>query len=283
MKIRIACIGTLLAAGLSIAAMAQEPDPAAPDSMMEENPFIDIAFGDVVTGHLTPEDDTLSDGSHYKMYLLSGSAGDSITISLASLDFNSHLFLADSTDEILDTDDDTGGSCNSHINYVLPDSGRYIVYATSTYPRSVGEYRLSITKGMSPPGSTRRCAGFFETKGTLSAGDSVEGTLGPPDDSKLGSSYYQVWGLSVPAGDTVTVDLISDDFDARLRLYRGFATAVAGDDDCGGKCNARLVVGSVGHPYRLIMDTGKADETGKYVLKVTSGALPVTQQSECGG
>jgi hypothetical protein len=280
-KIRHAYIVALLAASVGVATVAQEPEVPVQDSAAVENPFIDIAFGDVVTGRLEAEDDTLADGSHYKMYLLSGGAGDSITVSLASLDFNAHLWFADSTDEVLDTDDDSGGSCNSHLNYVLPDSGRYIIYATSTYPGNVGEYQLSVRRGMQPPASPRRCAGFFETKGTVSVGDSVEATLGPPDDSKLGESYYQVWGLSVPDSQTVTVDVISDDFDARLRIYRGFATAVGADDDGGGKCNARIVLESKGYPYKLVISTGKADETGKFLLKVTEGALPVTKQSEC--
>jgi len=278
-KIRDAYIVALFAASVGVATAAQEP--TVQDSAAAENSFIDIAFGDVVTGRLEAEDDTLADGSHYKMYLLSGGAGDSITISLVSLDFNAHLWFADSTDEVLDTDDDSGGSCNSHLNYVLPDSGSYIIYATSRYPGNVGEYQLSVSRGMQPPASPRRCGGFFEVKGNVSVGDSVESTLGPPGDSKLGKSYYQVWGLSVPDGQTATVDLISDDFDARLRVYRGFATAVGADDDGGGKCNSRIVLESKGHPYKLVISTGKEDETGKFQLKVTEGALPVTKQSEC--
>ncbi len=281
MKIPITSMVALLVAGVAVTMTAQEPETPPQDSTVVENPFIDVAYGDVVTGQLTVEGDTLADGSFFNMYLMVGAAGDTVTISLASLDFNSHVLFADSTDEILENDDDSGGSCNSHLTYVLPGSGRYIIYTTSTYSHRVGEYQLSVSKGAKPPASPRRCAGFFETKGTVSVGDSVAGTLGPPDDSKLGSTYFQVWGLSVPAGDTVTVDLISDDFDARLRLFRGFATALAGDDDGGAKCNARLVLTSEGHTYRLVMDTGKADETGKYMLRVTEGALPVTQQSEC--
>jgi len=280
-NIRMACTVTLLEAAIGGATVAQVPEVAVQDSAAVENAFIDVAVGDVLIGHLTAEDDTLSDGSHFKSYLLTGVAGDSITISLVSLDFNAQLLLADTTDKLLDYDDDAGGSCNSQLNFVLPGSGSYIIYATSTYSQRVGEYQLSVTKGMQPPTSTRRCGGFFETKGAVSVGDSVGGTLGPPDDSKLGQSYYQVWDLSVPVGITVTVDLISDDFDARLRLYRGFAAPLAGDDDGGGKCNARIVLTSEGHPYKLVMETGQGDETGKYVLKVTEGALPITQRSEC--
>ena len=112
-------------------------------------------------------------------------------------------------------------------------------------------------------------------------GDSIDGSLGPPDDAKLGQSYYQVWALAVLLGQTVTVDLISDDFDARLRLYRGFATAVDANDDGAGKCNARLVFTGSEHPHRIVMTTRKPDETGSYVLRMMDGALSVVEQSEC--
>ena len=108
------------------------------------------------------------------------------------------------------------------------------------------------------------------------------GTLGPPDP-KLGPSYYQVWGIDVPEGQTVTIDLQSIIFDARLTLLRGFATAVDANDDGAGACNARLVLTGDGHPYSVLMQSGKQDETGPFILRVQEGALPIVQESQCEG
>jgi len=232
------------------------------------------------SGEISPE--TLQDGSLFKAFLFDGAMGDTVTVSLTSQDFNAYVLFADPRDSILGFDDNGNGSCDARINYVLPETGQYAVYATSTTPGEYGEFQIALTRGNRTPAANDPCAGFLEWKGDLSVGDSIMGTLGPPD-GKVGPSYYQVWRLRVPVGDTVTVDLVSDDFDARLTLYQGYATAVAADDDGGGKCNARVVLTGSAHSYRIVMTTGKEEETGSYVLRMVPGALPVTTESACQG
>jgi formyltetrahydrofolate-dependent phosphoribosylglycinamide formyltransferase len=234
---------TLLAVAAANTAVAQEE---------QDNPFIDISVGETYTGQLMAGGDSLVDGSWFEMFLFAGTEGDTVTISITSIDFNAHLFLADSLDTILETDDDSGGECNPHLTYVIPASGRYIVYATSTYRDRVGHYELSVLPGTVPPASSKRCGGFFDANGTIGLGETVEGTLGPPDP-KLGGSHYQIWELDVPMGDTVTVDFKSGDFDAFLVLYRGFATAIATNDDGGGACHARLVIAGSGFPLKAML------------------------------
>ena len=273
MRFRALTTTMALAAMLIAGAAAQEPEAVA-------NPFLPINIGETVVGFLTPSDDSLQDGSLYKMFLFSGEAGQSVTFSLNSGDFNAHLLLADSVDTILADDADGGGRCNARVTFALPTAGRYIVYATSFTPGEVGEFQLSAQSGTVEPASNRPCSGFFGGNGPLAPGDSVEGTLGPPD-SKLGPSYFQVWRLAIPEGLTVTIDLVSGEFDSRLTLYQGYATPVARDDDGGGACNARLVHTGSGHPERMVIMTGKADETGDFLLRVQEGALPVVAESQC--
>ena len=273
---------TIAAAAAAVVLMTSTADAQEGVPQEAPNPFQPISYGETLSAFLTAADDSLADGSHYKMFLFSGDLGDSITISVSSLDFNAHLLFADSVDKILGDDGDGGGSCNAYMTYVLPTSGRYIAYATSFRPHEVGEFQISLNKGTTAPSSTEVCGGFFDTKGTLAAGDSAMGTLGPPD-SKLGPSYFQVWDIDVPEGLTVTIDLQSIIFDARLTLYRGFATPVDANDDGAGACNARLVLTGDGHPHIVVLTTGKEDETGPYVLRVTEGALPIVQESQCEG
>lgn len=246
--------------------------------------FEQINYGETLVAYLTTSDDALPDGSYYRAFAFRGQADDTLTIALASIDFDAVLLLADSSGELLSEDgidDNGGGNCNAHLNYVVPVDGHYLVLATSSYPGEVGEFQVSVSRGARPPASTNECRGFFVTTGTLQRGDSVVGHLGPPEDSKFGQSYYQVWGLDVPQGQTVTVDLASDEFDARLTLYRGFRTPVEGNDDGGGQCNARLVITGGSHPYRVLLHTGKPDETGAFTLTMVDGALPVVTESQC--
>ncbi len=246
--------------------------------------FERVNYGETLVAYLTTSDDALPDGSYYRAFAFRGQADDTLTITLASIDFDAVLLLADSSGELLSEggiDDNSGGNCNAHLNYVVPVDGDYLVLATSNYPGEVGEFQVSLARGVRPPASSNACRGFFVTKGTVQLGDSVAGHLGPPEDSKLGASFYQVWDLAVPQGQTVTVDLASDEFDARLTLYRGFRTPVEGNDDGGGRCNARLVVTGGSHPYRILLHTGKPDETGSFTLKMVDGALPVVTESQC--
>lgn len=241
-----------------------------------------ISYGDTLTGYLTEAGQSLSDGAYYKAFRFAGRAGDTVTIASSSVDFNSFLLLVDSLEDVLSSDDDTGGMCNSHLTHVLPETGPYSIYATSFEPDQKGEFQVSLRQGTIVPKADRPCAGFFDEHGTIGLGDSVVGTLGPPD-AKLGPSYYEVWGIEVPEGRTVTIDFRSSAFDARLTLYRGFATAIDANDDGGGDCNARLVLTGDRHPHRVVMTSGDEDETGPYVLSVTGGAKPLMQESQCEG
>ncbi|UCG88798.1 MAG: PPC domain-containing protein [Gemmatimonadota bacterium] len=265
-----ATAAVLLVAACATTAAAQDEGPR----------FAEISYGDVVASQLEIEDDSLVDGSLYKMYVLSGVAGDSVTISLSSRDFNTHLMLTDSVDTVLEADDDSGGECNSHLTAVLPTDGYYIVYATSTFRARVGEFELSVQKGLHSPGSTAVCGGFFETKGAVAIGDSIRGNLGPPDQILQGS-YYQVWDVSIPVGETATIDLKSGEFDAVLVLYRGFASPLTMDDDGGGACHARLVIEGPSYPIKVMIRSGKEEETGEFQLRVVPGALPVVAESQC--
>jgi serine protease Do len=245
--------------------------------------FEHMNSGETLVAYITTSDEALPDGSYYRAFSFTGQTDDTLTISLASIDFDAVLLLADSSGELLNDgiDNNSGGNCNAHLNYVVPVDGDYLILATSNYPTEIGEFQVSLSRGVRPPASGEPCRGFFATKGTLHVGDSVTGQLGPPEDSKLGPSYYQVWDLAVPQGQTVTVDLASDEFDARLTLYRGFRTPLDANDDGGGKCNARLVLTGGPHPHRILLTTGKEDETGAFQLTMVDTALPVVAESEC--
>ena len=249
-----------------------------------QKPFQQITPGEEVVAFLTSSDDSLPDGSFYKGFVFTAERGEWVTVSLRSLDFDAALLFTDSAGEISQvgwSDDDSGGECNAHLTTRIPVSGNYKILATSKYPGEVGEFRLSLARGEREPASTARCAGYFDLQGTLYPGDSVAGELELPPDEEIGSRPFHVWALAVPPDHTVTVDLISDDFDARVTLYQGFRTVVDADDDGAGKCNARLVVTGGDHPQRIVITAGDDAGHGKYLLRMLNGALPVVERSEC--
>lgn len=102
-------------------------------------------------GVLEAADSTLSDGSYFDSYEIAGSAGQRVTISLDSSDFDTFLGLMDSEGNLIASNDDASDSNpNSFTSAVLPSDGMYTVVATSYQPSARGGYRLAM-RNFSPP------------------------------------------------------------------------------------------------------------------------------------
>jgi tetratricopeptide (TPR) repeat protein/CHAT domain-containing protein len=82
-------------------------------------------------------------------------------------------------------------------------------------------------------------------------------------------TYYETHTFSGTAGETLTFDLVSDEFDAYLILVSPAGEWVAQDDDGGEGTNARIVLTlpSTG-TYTLVVNTYGPGETGAYQLQV---------------
>jgi hypothetical protein len=111
----------------------------------------------------------------------------------------------------------------------------------------------------------------------IAIGRSAVGTLGKGDALSVDSTYVQSWTLHGDAGQTITIDLLSAEFDAYVMLrgpgIRG--TRDYWDDDSGGACNARLTVTfpQTGD-YEIIVNTAGKLETGAFTLTVGAGSKP---------
>lgn len=112
-----------------------------------------------------------------------------------------------------------------------------------------------------------------EHNGALSASD----FFGPSD------VYIDVWELHGQAGESLTIDLRSDDFDAILfAVGPGLAETMA-DDDSGGRCNSRLVIRFLETgTYRVAATTTAARTTGIYTLIASTSPEPASAIA-CGG
>ncbi len=83
-------VALLLATGVTVAAA-------------QEQRWQPIAYGETLAGFLTVGDDSLQDGSLFKLFLFEGQEGDSITIQINSEDFNAHVLFANEQDDVLAT------------------------------------------------------------------------------------------------------------------------------------------------------------------------------------
>jgi serine protease Do len=253
-------------------------------------------MGESVNGTLSRSDSLYPDDTYFKFYRFTTTAGRPITIDLASDDFNPVLIVRGSDLDESIINDNGGPACSARIAQAFPGSGPYTVLVnTSASPaRQTGRFTLSIADGSKllqtrddgpcrtstaaaaapsggdgpPSGATRKISVGQTQQGSLTRGD----VLLTSD-----SSYAQAWAIQAQAGQTVTIDLESDEFDAYLFL-RG--PGISGgrdyqDDDSGGNCNARLTATfPQSGEYEVVVNTAGKYATGQFSLSITTGSKP---------
>ncbi len=116
--------------------------------------------------------------------------------------------------------------------------------------------------------------------GHLSVGSETPGYLSS-DLLWTDGSYIQAWGLELAAGQSVTVDLLSDEFDAYLMVTGPGLDEILSDDDGAGACDARITLEAPESAlYRVVVNTLSSEETGQFRIRVTDEPGPVTA-GEC--
>src|SRR5262245_48164025 len=85
-------------------------------------------------------------------------------------------------------------------------------------------------------------------------------------------------------GDTVAVDLSSDDFDANLLVADASGNTLTRNDDSGEKCNARLtfVPPATGN-FRIYANSSAQAELGEYRITVARGRARAAADTVCRG
>ena len=98
---------------------------------------------------LVEGDPTTLDGRHFQAYRFSATQGEQITVTLRSIAFDTYLRLYSADDihgEQLAFDDDGAGDGDSRITFTIPQSGDYVILATSYDSAGRGAFTLDFTK-----------------------------------------------------------------------------------------------------------------------------------------
>ncbi len=136
-------LGLLTTLGLGLprvsTALAEEPQRVVQSSVNRDFDPIDIR------GRLDEASDVTDGGSYFNVYLFEGIEGQPLVIDLISDDFDAHLLLVMSDDEVeVITEDSYGGeNGNAQIVVVLPRTEVYEITATSAQGEEIGDYRLT--------------------------------------------------------------------------------------------------------------------------------------------
>jgi hypothetical protein len=115
---------------------------------------------------------------------------------------------------------------------------------------------------------------------TIRIGQSLEGELTAREREARRDWVVDYFDIRGTRGETVTISLISQDFDPYLDLDKG-EQHVAEDDDGGDILDARLVYRFTDNDtYRISVTSAERTETGRYTLRVDRGSLAETTEEE---
>lgn len=243
-----------------------------------------LEAGGTVRGALVSSDPTFTDQTHFQLVRYRGRAGERVTATLSSTDFDAYLMLglgggAYATLDILAQDDDgVAGTLDSRIVATLPEDGMY-TWVVNTAVRGTGAYELRVTS--TPADYSRFSAGSADPSGkyALIVGiDDYPGTgsdlNGPTRDADLvAQALIESYGF-----DPANVVVLKDSEATRPNIangivrhlgkagpdgvavffYSGHGTRVGGnhgflDDEADGQDDALYVYGA-GENSSVILD-----------------------------
>lgn len=191
-----------------------------------------IDIGQTVEGQL---DDASGAGDRYQ---LTGSADTRVVIDLKSYDFDAFLTVVDA-DGNEKTDDDGGDEgLNSRLFHQFEEDDETITVTAGTFSSSTGRYQLSVTE-ISSEAAARHDA-----------------RLDSDSPRAYNGKRYESFEFKGEAGETLTIELKSNAFDAMLYVSNPDGSNLVSDDDGGDGTNSMAVT--------------TLPESGTYTIHVTS-------------
>ncbi|MEO0409998.1 MAG: trypsin-like peptidase domain-containing protein [Cyanobacteria bacterium P01_A01_bin.135] len=137
----------------------------------------------------------------------------------------------------------------------------------------VTTFLADVQRGDAPQEWSR----FANVTPVIPNGPAVVGQLSPNSNIlESDQSYFDVYTIEMAAGDRLTVDMRSREFDPYLILIAPNGEDLAQDNDSAGGTDARLVAAApVSGTYSILANSRSPGETGRYELTVE--ATPATQ------
>jgi hypothetical protein len=234
-----------------------------------------IAVGQTVQGDLGGRDPKLDDNSFYDLYTFQARAGDGVTATLRSSDFDAFLVLGRMRGEEFEeiqSDDDKGGGTDARVSTTLSEPGTYTLRVNSLYGEKTGAYTLQLASGVvaDTAGGEDEHGGHGEDGPAaprplhprarpIRAGQTVSDSLRSSDPEDSDGTHYQDWLFTGRRGERIVATMRSQAFDSYLQLGRAQGstfTYMDAQDDRGGGNDSLMA-------FAL-------PEDGQYVLRVNT-------------
>lgn len=233
---------------------------------------------------LTPELPVLNDGSSYELHPLTLAKGQRLTASMRSTYVDSFLLIGRQNGEdveILARDDDSGRGLSARIEMVVPETGDYLVVATSAGAGEYGRYALDVEASEGAREEDDRAPVVEGTTAVSGIGQRVTNRLADGDPRLPDNSPFHTIDFEATEGTRLEVNLESSAFDAFLALGTrdadGEFQLIAQNDDVmsGSTSNSRLSVTLLeSRSYTVLVTTYNPLGRGSYTLSIDEAGDP---------
>lgn len=244
--------------------------------------------GEITRGSLSNADPALDNGAFYDEYLFDARRGEVIVLLMDSNAFDSYLRLgmerrAGGFRELA-YDDDGGDGRNSRLQFTVPETGTYVVRASSLSGRSTGPYTLMLNGGRvsgggyggyGDPEPVRPRPRRRNETDMLRPGERIDGYLSRTDPTLDGGEPFHLYRYQGRRGERVSISLRSSDFDSYLVLgtpggRHGVGNVLTRDDDGGGGRDSHIEFTLPEDRVYVIRVNPLGAGEGEYVLDVDS-------------
>lgn len=253
--LQVRAIGEVLTGTYDLTLAEAAPEPAP----------LTLPFGQGVQGEIGDGDPRDDEGRGFDAHIFSGVAGNRVQVVMRSGDFDTYLQVGRPGEpfEALGSDDDgLGEGTDSRLNYILPETGDYVLRASPLGSEEKGLYSIELTdRGPQP------------LPGSVLIGDTARGSLSDTDAIAEDGGFYDAYAFQVAEGDKLRLTMVSNDFDAFVEIGRdgegGAWESLVSDDDSLSDTHAKLEwTAETGGAYVIRARSFAQGQLGTYALTV---------------
>lgn len=246
-------------------------DTSTQGDISARRPETTIIPGQTRSGRLEPGDSLRQSGVFEDVWTL---VAEGLTvIDLGSVDFdpllevNAHL--ASGTPITVAGDDDGGAGTDSRVTYTLLPHVQYRIHVTTHRRGEGGAYTLAVNRAQEYDAGT--------PPAPIAAGETRSGRLTDTDSRDADGSYRDEWTFRGRPGETVTLTLRSEDFNALVQVgqvVNGEWQLLKEEDGTVDTRDAVLIIPlPESGEYRIRAGSHRPGETGAYTLTLESRGL----------
>lgn len=228
-----------------------------------------IELDQTLTGRLEEGDATAPGGQWQDAYTFDANAGQEIVIHVHSAEVDTILAATDASGQALENDD-FGSTREAQVTLTAAADGPVAITVRSYLPQTEGSYVISVRGG----GEASTLRGMAQTDAQfISIGQTIPGRLEPGDGQLNSGEYRDGFYFDGQAGDEITIDLQSTEFDPYLILIPPVSAQIDNDDAAAGDTldsQISLRLPDTGE-YRLLATSYAVGETGSYTITLSPG------------